>query len=64
MDKIICKCKEGYASEYDDLCKFCREDTVSRSKAKSVGVRHRGDGLSVMAMKVLKGEVDRKDVWL
>lgn len=61
---IKCRCGKGYASEYDSLCKFCREHTVSRSDAKRVCVRHRGDGLSVIQLQVLKGEVNRKDVYL
>ncbi len=28
-------------------CKFCREANFSRTEAKSVGVRHRGDGMSL-----------------
>lgn len=61
---IKCKCGKGYASAYDNLCKFCRENLLSRAEAKKVGVKHQGDGLSVDAYRVAKGELDRKDVWL
>lgn len=61
---IVCGCGKGHASEYDGLCKFCREDTVSRSVAKRVGVRYSGDGMCIDAMRVLKGEVKRKDVYI
>jgi len=50
MDNIIrnkCGCGKGYASEYDSMCKFCRETLVSRAIAKKYGVKHRGDGMSV-----------------
>jgi len=62
--KLKCSCGRGFASKYDGLCCFCREKTVSRSVAKSVGVRCAGDGLSVDAMRVIRGEVSRKEVWL
>ncbi|UOW66374.1 hypothetical protein vBAspATola_31 [Aeromonas phage vB_AspA_Tola] len=42
-----CKCGKGYASEVDGRCKYCREGMHSRALCKSVGVRHRGDGLSL-----------------
>jgi hypothetical protein len=42
-----CKCGKGYASEEDGLCKFCREKLIRRAVAKSVGVAHRGDGMTV-----------------
>lgn len=47
MNAIICKCGKGYASEYDNLCKFCREHLVSRSVAKKIGVKYRSDGMTV-----------------
>lgn len=50
-----CKCGKGYASKYDQLCKFCREKTVSRAQAKHAGVRHRGEGMSVEQLKILRG---------
>ena len=42
-----CKCGKGYASAWDGMCKFCRENKHSRAFAKSVDVRHSGDGMSV-----------------
>lgn len=44
MTRIVCECGKGYASEYDKLCRFCREYTVRRAVAKKYGVKHRGDG--------------------
>jgi len=61
---IVCGCGEGYASEYDNLCKFCREHKLRRAEAKKVGVRHRGDGLSVVQYRVAIGELNRKDVFI
>lgn len=60
----VCGCGKGYKSDYDGLCKFCREGLVRRAQAKSVGVRHRGDGLTVKAYRVIIGELNRKDVYL
>lgn len=62
--KNKCKCGKGYASDYDYLCKFCRENTVRRAVAKSVGVKHRGDGMSVDQYRVAIGELKRSEVWL
>lgn len=42
-----CKCDKGHASDYDNLCKFCRENLFRRAVAKQVGVRHRGDGMTI-----------------
>ena len=61
---IKCGCNKGYASEYDTLCKFCREGSLSRTEAKKVGVKHRGDGCSVTQYRVAKGELNRKDVYI
>lgn len=61
---ILCNCKKGHASDYDKVCRYCRELEFSRAKGKSVGVAHRGDGMSVDAKRVLLGEVKRKDVYL
>lgn len=47
MSNLVCKCGKGYASEFDGMCKYCRENTVRRAVAKKFGVRHRGDGMSV-----------------
>ena len=47
MSNITCGCGKGHASSYDSLCCFCREKLFSRAVAKSVGVRHRGDGMSL-----------------
>lgn len=44
-EKLVCACGAGYASVIDGNCKFCREHLVSRSVGKSLGVRHRGDGM-------------------
>ncbi len=44
---IRCKCGKGYASHFDKICKFCREDLVRRVVAKKVGVKHRGDGMTI-----------------
>jgi hypothetical protein len=62
--RIQCQCGKGIANTYDDMCRFCREKTVRRAEAKSVGVSRRGDGLSVDGFRVLAGEVNRKDVYL
>lgn len=61
---IMCKCGKGYASEYDGLCKFCREGLVRRAVAKSVNVRHRGDGMSIDQYEVAVGIKKRKDVYI
>lgn len=44
----VCKCGKGYASDYDNKCKFCREEMcgIPRSILKKY-VRYRGDGLRV-----------------
>ena len=47
MSSNKCGCGKGYASDYDNLCKFCREHLVRRAVAKKFGVKHRGDGMSV-----------------
>lgn len=44
---LLCGCGKGQASKEDEICSFCRERWVSRAEAKKVGVRHRGDGLSL-----------------
>ena len=44
---LVCKCKKGYASHVDGLCRFCREKNMSRSEAKERGCRHKGDGVSL-----------------
>lgn len=46
MSKLVCKCGKGYASEYDKMCKFCRENAcgVRRAVLRDY-VKHRGDGL-------------------
>lgn len=43
----VCNCGKGYASPYDNLCKFCREHLFRRADCKEAGVKHRGDGLSI-----------------
>ena len=55
-----CSCGRGYASHFDNLCKFCRENLVPREKAKRVGVRHRGEGMSVDQYK--KAMYEREDI--
>jgi hypothetical protein len=42
-----CGCGKGHASEFDNMCKFCREKLFRRAEAKSVDVRHQGDGMEV-----------------
>ena len=42
-----CKCGRGHGSAWDGMCKFCRENKYSRAFAKSVDVRHCGDGMSI-----------------
>ena len=49
-----CKCGKGHASPVDRLCKFCRESCWSRAEAKSVGVKHRGDGMNLDQQDKLK----------
>lgn len=50
-----CKCGRGHGSAWDGMCKFCRENKYSRAFAKSVDVRHCGDGMSVeQEIKLLK----------
>lgn len=51
---LKCKCGKGYASSYDGLCCFCRESLVRRADARAVGVRHRGDGLSIEQFEKIK----------
>lgn len=45
----VCKCNKGYASEYDNLCKFCREDMFcsTRREMNIYGLKRRGEGLSL-----------------
>jgi hypothetical protein len=51
----VCACGKGHGHHIDGICKFCREQKVSRAEAKSVGVRYRGDGISVDQYFKLKG---------
>ncbi len=46
MDKIDCECGGGWASHYDKMCAFCRENScgVRRAVLRDY-VKHRGDGL-------------------
>lgn len=46
-EKIKCRCGKGFASSVDGICKYCREYKYSRSVTKKMGVRNRGDGLSL-----------------
>jgi len=48
-----CLCGKGYASDADHLCRYCREETVSRAQAKSVGVLRSGDGMTIDQMLLL-----------
>lgn len=64
MKQVVCKCGKGYASSYDNLCKFCRENLVRRSIAKDVGVKHSGDGMSVDQYKVATGQIKRSSVFI
>ena len=59
-----CKCRKGKASPYDNLCKFCREELISRAEAKKVNVRHRGDGLSIDQYRVAMGHIGRDSVYI
>lgn len=45
----ICGCGKGHASDFDGLCRYCREDRYcgTRREMKLYRVRNRGDGLSV-----------------
>lgn len=52
--RLICKCRKGYASLVDGMCKFCREKQYSRARAKSVGVKHRGDGMTINQINKLE----------
>jgi hypothetical protein len=61
---IKCGCGKGFGSEYDGLCKFCREQLVRRAVAVKVNVRHRGDGMSVDQYRVAIGEVKRSEVYI
>lgn len=49
-----CKCGKGYASDKDNLCKFCREKKYSRREAKQAGVKHRGDGMTLEQESILQ----------
>lgn len=42
-----CCCGKGYASDIDNRCRNCREHQYTRAEAKSVGVKHRGDGMTL-----------------
>ncbi len=46
-DRLVCACNEGYASEVDGNCCFCREKLYSRAYCKEVGVRYRGAGMTL-----------------
>lgn len=46
-----CGCGKGFASSYDNLCRFCREHSVSRAEAKRFGVKTRGDGMTVEQLR-------------
>lgn len=51
---LKCDCGRGAASEVDHQCKFCRETHFSRTDAKRVGVKHRGDGMTLeQALKIV-----------
>lgn len=45
----VCGCGKGHASDFDGLCRFCREDrhVGSRRDMKDFRVKRRGEGLSV-----------------
>lgn len=59
-----CGCGKGYANSLDNLCKFCRESKYGRAQAKSVNVRHRGDGMSLDQEAVLLGTKKRNEVFI
>lgn len=56
-DKIKCGCGKGYASPADNLCKHCREYRFSRAQCVKVGVKHRGDGMTLDQAAALCGGV-------
>jgi len=57
VDTPVCKCTKGFASRYDSLCRYCREKDFSRAQAKKVGVRHRGDGMTIDQMIRITGDL-------
>lgn len=59
-----CKCGKGHASKVDDQCCYCRENNYRRAQAKSVNVRHRGDGMSLDQEAVLLGTKKRSEVYI
>lgn len=61
---VVCGCGRGHGSHIDGLCKFCRETKYSRAQAKSVNVRHRGDGMSLEQEGVLLGTIKRSEVYI
>jgi len=56
-DDKVCHCGKGYASHYDNLCKFCREGLVRRQVAYRCGVKNRGDGMSITQYNVAIGKI-------
>lgn len=60
----VCGCGKGHASEVDGICKFCREYKYRRAQAKSVNVRHRGDGMSLDQEAVILGTKKRSEVYI
>lgn len=50
-----CKCGKGHASDYDSMCKFCRESTYAPTRAMCSrwGIC-RGQGLDMPTFKSLK----------
>ena len=52
----VCGCGKGYASKFDNVCCFCREKQYSRRETKAVGVRIRGEGMSIEQKILLRKE--------
>lgn len=53
-NRIVCGCGKGYASHVDGRCCFCREKAFRRAEAKKVGVKYRGQGMTLDQMGKLK----------
>lgn len=61
---IKCGCGKGHASPIDKQCCYCREIGYRRAQAKSVNVKHRGDGMSLDQEAVLLGTKKRSEVYI
>ena len=55
--KSKCKCGKNYASNVDNVCRYCREDEFSRAEGKRVGVNYRGAGMDLeQKAKIIKSK--------